>query len=53
IDIQPYANTQAVERADIVNVGGFSDQVFKLIANVSKGQASENHWVNEIERMRL
>ena len=30
IDIQPYAHTQAKERADILNIGGFSDQVFTL-----------------------
>ena len=29
IDIQPYGHTQAQEREDIVNVGGFSDQVFR------------------------
>jgi 60 kDa SS-A/Ro ribonucleoprotein len=29
IDIQPYATTQANERADILNIGGFTDEVFK------------------------
>ena len=33
IDIQPYATTQAVDRRDILNVGGFSDAVFEVIAN--------------------
>jgi 60 kDa SS-A/Ro ribonucleoprotein len=32
IDIQPYATTQVAEREDILNVGGFSDQVFSLVA---------------------
>jgi 60 kDa SS-A/Ro ribonucleoprotein len=27
IDIQPYATVQAKERDDILNIGGFSDQV--------------------------
>ena len=53
IDIQPYATTQAAERADIINVGGFSDQVFSLIADVASGQSSEDHWVRQIERMRI
>lgn len=53
IDIQPYATTQAAERPDIINVGGFSDQVFRLIADVAHGRFSENHWVQEIEKMRL
>ena len=53
IDIQPYANTQAVERDDIINVGGFSDQVFPMIAAVAHRRAGEDLWVSEIERMRL
>jgi 60 kDa SS-A/Ro ribonucleoprotein len=53
IDIQPYATTQAAERADITNVGGFSDQVFRLIADVAHGRSEADHWVNEIERTRL
>jgi 60 kDa SS-A/Ro ribonucleoprotein len=53
IDIQPYATTQAAERADIINVGGFSDQVFSLIADVAGGRSSEDHWVREIQRLRI
>ncbi len=53
IDIQPYATTQAAERSDIINVGGFSDQVFGLIADVAAGRFSQDHWVREIERMTL
>lgn len=53
IDIQPYATTQAVERSDIINVGGFSDQVFQLIADVANSRTSENHWVKQIEQMTL
>ena len=37
IDIQPHATTQAAERADILNVGGFSDAVFEMIANFAEG----------------
>jgi len=53
IDIQPYATTQAAERADIINVGGFSDQVFSLISDVASGRSSEDHCVRQIERMRI
>ena len=53
IDVQPYETTQAVERADIINVGGFSDQVFNLIADVAANRFTEDHWVREIERMKL
>lgn len=33
IDIQPYITTQAAERSDILNVGGFSDAVFDVVAS--------------------
>lgn len=53
IDIQPYGSTQAKERDDIINVGGFSDQVFKLIAAVANGKSTKDHWVKQIEAMSL
>ena len=53
IDLQPYESTQAVEREDIVNVGGFSDQFFGLIADVANGRFFRDHWVREIERVKL
>jgi 60 kDa SS-A/Ro ribonucleoprotein len=53
IDIQPYGHTQAKERLDIVNVGGFSDQVFSLIAEVAAGGTQQDHWVRTIRAVRL
>lgn len=53
IDIQPNATTQAVERADILNVGGFSDAVFTMLAKFSQGSTGADHWVNEIESISL
>jgi 60 kDa SS-A/Ro ribonucleoprotein len=53
IDIQPYAHTQAKERADILNVGGFSDQVFSLIAEFASGNMSADHWVGVIENVEV
>jgi 60 kDa SS-A/Ro ribonucleoprotein len=53
IDIQPYATAQAPERDDIINVGGFSDQVFNLIAAVAGGGATEGYWVEQIEATPL
>ena len=32
VDIQPYETTQAPERGDILNIGGFSDAVFNVVA---------------------
>lgn len=48
IDIQPYRTTQTCERADIVNVGGFSDEIFSFISSFVSGK-SEDHWVDLIE----
>jgi 60 kDa SS-A/Ro ribonucleoprotein len=53
IDIAPYGTTQAAERDDILNVGGFSDDVFKIIAAFAAGQLGAAHWVGEIESVSL
>jgi 60 kDa SS-A/Ro ribonucleoprotein len=33
IDLQPYGTTQAPDRSDILDVGGFSDAVFTVVAS--------------------
>lgn len=38
LDIQPYTTAQAVERDDILHVGGFSDAVFDVVAAFAKGE---------------
>jgi 60 kDa SS-A/Ro ribonucleoprotein len=53
IDIQPNATTQAAGRADILNIGGFSDQVFDLIGAFSQGELGKEHWVGKIESISL
>lgn len=53
VDIQPYGTTQAAEREDILNVGGFSDAVFKIIAAFAAGQLQPEHWVGIIEETVL
>ena len=53
IDLQPGATTQAAERHDILNVGGFSDAVFTLVASVAEGKADADHWVGEIDKISL
>jgi 60 kDa SS-A/Ro ribonucleoprotein len=53
IDIQPYGTTQAKERKDILNIGGFSDQVFDVIADFAKGDLNADHWVSVIEKIAL
>ena len=53
IDLVPGSTTQAKERKDIWNVGGFSDDVFHLLAQIGRGEASVDHWVREIEKVEL
>jgi len=53
IDIQPTATTQAAERHDILNVGGFSDAVFAMVANFATGKMDAGHWLGEIEKVSL
>ena len=53
IDLQPYGTTQAVEREDILNVGGFSDQVFDVLADFAQGRHDAGHWVEVIEREEI
>ncbi len=53
IDVQPYGSTQAAEAQDILNVGGFSDRVFDIIAEFSAGRLNTEHWVGVIESVAL
>ncbi|WP_137937656.1 TROVE domain-containing protein [Chitinivorax sp. B] len=53
IDIQPHATTQAQEGGDTLNIGGFGDDVFKLVASFAAGQMQPGHWVQLIESVSL
>ena len=49
LDIQPNQTTQAAERSDILNIGGFSDRVFEVISAFASGQLEADHWIARIE----
>ncbi len=51
IDICPNATTQGKESADVLNIGGFSDQVFDVITEFAKGKLNADHWIGVIERI--
>jgi len=53
VDLQPYGTTQATEREDILNIGGFSDQVFEVIREFAAGRLNADHWVGVIESVEL
>ncbi|MGA2258283.1 MAG: TROVE domain-containing protein [Thermoguttaceae bacterium] len=51
IDLQSYTTTQAPERSDILNVGGFSDAVFNVIAAFLADDSGR--FVAEVEKFEL
>ncbi len=54
LDIQPSTTSPAHQRKDILNIGGFNDQVFDIIRTFLQHDVdNENYWVNEIEKISL
>jgi 60 kDa SS-A/Ro ribonucleoprotein len=53
LDFVPNATTQAAEREDILNIGGFSDAVFDLLSLFARGKLGGEHWVGEVEKIAL
>lgn len=53
LDIQPYTTVQVQNRRDILNIGGFSDQVFTLIGSFAEQGMGADSWVEEIEKTEL
>ena len=53
IDVQPHRTVQAVERDDILNVGGFSDQVFDVISEFARGELNADHWIGVIDSVTV
>jgi 60 kDa SS-A/Ro ribonucleoprotein len=53
IDVQPYGTTQAAEREDVLNIGGFSDRIFDVVSEFAAGRLDADHWVGVIESVTL
>jgi 60 kDa SS-A/Ro ribonucleoprotein len=53
LDIQPYGTTQAAEREGVLNVGGFSDEVFTIIDRFAHGELTPEHWVSVIDAVEM
>jgi len=51
VDVAPYGTTQAAGRADILNVGGFSDAVFDCVARFVSGETRD--WVEIVREVEL
>jgi 60 kDa SS-A/Ro ribonucleoprotein len=52
-DLTPRDNSQICTRKDVLQVGGFSDQVFDVIASFVSQSKSEDYWVEEINKTSL
>jgi 60 kDa SS-A/Ro ribonucleoprotein len=53
VDVQPYGTVQAAGSTDVLNVGGFSDEVFRIVADFAAGRAGADHWVGVVEAVAL
>jgi 60 kDa SS-A/Ro ribonucleoprotein len=53
IDVTPRRNHQAKQNPDVLCVGGFSDQVFKIMDQFVTGKLHPDHWVGLIESVEL
>jgi 60 kDa SS-A/Ro ribonucleoprotein len=53
IDLNPRNNSQTNEREDILQVGGFSDAVFDVVASFVEHGHGKDHWVEVIEQVSL
>ncbi len=53
IDLVPNGDSQAMERVDILNIGGFSDAVFEVARIFGSGTLHPEHWIAVIEEQRI
>ena len=53
IDLQPYTNSQAADSREVLNVGGFGDAVWDVVAAFSRGERAGGRVVDAIERVVL
>lgn len=52
-DLTPRSNTQIQCQPDVLQVGGFSDQVFDVIASFLEHGNQTDHWVKLIEQVEI
>lgn len=52
IDITPHQTTQVEDNVDVLNIGGFSDEVFKVMSAFVSG-TGKGHWVETINQVQI
>ena len=53
VDLSPNDTIQAPDDKDTMNIGGFSDTVFDVIAGFIEAKDGADYWVREIERVKI
>lgn len=53
IDTAAYTSTQTSERGDVMNIGGFSDQVFEVMKEFVSGKYGAGAWLAAIEAVKI
>lgn len=53
IDLMPRTTTQTAPRPEILNVGGFSDDVFKILSFWTAGQLADESWTSHIAAVSI
>ncbi|NJL53695.1 hypothetical protein HC928_00220 [bacterium] len=53
IDILANQTTQAKSAPDVLNVGGFSDQVFEVVNEFVTGNGTPTFWTDKINKVAL
>jgi 60 kDa SS-A/Ro ribonucleoprotein len=53
IDLQPYGTTQAADGIDVLNVGGFSDEVFEIVRLFARDELGARNWLEQIENVQV
>lgn len=53
IDLTPHGTVQAMDRRDILNIGGFTDAVFDIVRDFAEEKLDAPHFCDVIERTEL
>lgn len=53
IDLTPRTNAQVTEHPDILQVSGFNDQVFNVIASFMEGGNDKDYWLSVVKSVEI
>jgi 60 kDa SS-A/Ro ribonucleoprotein len=53
INIQPGSTTQVLSTPDVLNIGGFSDQVFSVVSMFLRGELKPDSLVERVKQVKL